>query len=209
MTLTTIKKTAPLALLAVAMSGSALAGNNGQNNGSDKGRKGEPQGSISVVTSCSLCGDPSAPGYDPANYVNCDLTNPTLYVSAEIIDETGDLEPDASITLQFDVDASAQRRDKGGKDAWTGIGDASIDLPSADGTWDATFDLCALDPTIDGAKAASGIVNVVVTNLDASKEAYSGSCENFDPDPSTAEDEDGIDQSNFNIRELGVTCSAP
>ena len=46
-TLTTIKtitKAAPLALLAVAMSGSALAGNNGQNNGSDKGRKGEPQG---------------------------------------------------------------------------------------------------------------------------------------------------------------------
>ena len=205
-TINTIKKAAPLALLAVVMSGSAFAQGNGQNNGSDKGRKGEPQGSVRVVTSCSLCGDPSADGYDPSNYVYCDLTDPKLYISAEIIDETGDLPPDAGLTLQFDVDAALLRRDKGGRDAWTTVDTTGIALPSGDGTWDADFDLCA-DSSIVDAKGVTGKVNVIITNLDASKEVYSAICENFDPYPYTEEDEDGIDQSNFDVKALGIECN--
>ena len=206
-TIKTIKKAAPLALLAVVMSGSAFAGPGKGNGPKDKGPKGEPKASVSVVTSCSLCGYPSASGYDPREYIDCiydDPSNPTLYVSAKITDETGDVyDP---IMLELDVDANLTRKDAGGgPNAWTNVAEKSIDAPS-NGTWDTTFDLCVEDPTIGGAKAASAIVNVVVTEGDASKAVYSSRCENFDPYPDTEEDEDGIDQSDFDIRSLGISC---
>jgi len=207
--LTIIMKAAPLALLAVVMSGSAFAGPGNGNGPKDKGPKGEPQASVSVVTNCSLC-DPDAYGYDPANYVNCDYSksDPILYVSATITDETGDVyDP---ITLQLDVDATGLRRDKGGKDAWTGIGGEAMTYDSATGTWNvAKLHLCQLDNNIDGAKAASAIVNVMVTNYNASKDIYSSRCENtiVNEDPYDGiEDEDFVDQSNFDIKSLGIDC---
>jgi hypothetical protein len=203
-TISTIKKAAPLALLAVVMSGSAFAGPGKGNGPKDKGPKGEPQASVSVVTNCSLC-DPNAEGYDPANYVNCDYskTDPVLYVSATITDETGDvMEP---VDLDLDVNAYVTRKDKGPR--WYRIPTATPILgASGSGTWDTTLNLCDFDASIGDAKAVSAIVEVEVVNFEASKDVYSSRCENFDPDPDTDEDEDYIDQSNFDISALGISC---
>ncbi len=205
-TIKTITKAAPLALLAVVLSGSAFARHNDDHVPGPKNDK--PQPSVEVVTSCSLCGSPGADGYDPRDYINCDYdeSDPTLFVSATITDETGDVV--TPIVLELDVDATATRKGRG--PMWHTILPAEpIAGPSGDGTWDAQLKLCQLDPTIDGAKAASAIVSVVVLNPDASKSVYSSRCENFDPDPETDEDEDGIDQSNFDISELMIDCPDP
>jgi hypothetical protein len=214
-TISTIKKAAPLALLAVVMSGSAFAQGKGQNNGSDKGRKGEPQGSLSVVTTCSLCGDPSAPDFDPAKYVDCEFSksDPALHVAAKITDETGDVyDP---VDLGIEVDANVQRKDKGGPNSWVGIPDMTGAVSTSPGTWTTVLYPCRVDPTINTAKAFSAIVNAEITAIDASRDIYTSRCENIDADdPTTTDidesqteaDEDEIDQSDFDVKALGITC---
>ena len=217
-TINTITKAAPLALLAVVMSGSAFAG---KNDNPGKGKKGEPQGSLDVVVTCSLC-DPNNPYYDPKNYVNCsfDTSNPTMYVSAEIKDETGDFEPDETVVVPtIDVEAFGLRRDMGGKDAWTsltGYEPAVAEIGAPLGKWETMLKPCELDDSISeqpgGAKAISALVNVTITNLDASKDTYSGQCENIIVNEDLydgVEDEDLVDQSNFNVKELGISCDVP
>ena len=211
-TIKTIKKAAPLALLAVVMSGSAFA-----NPGKGKGPKDkdQPQASISVHTSCSLC-DPTVEGYDPANYVNCDYNkeNPTFYVVAEITDETGDLDYGVELTPALSVDATLLRKDTGGKDTWYQVSKTES-YSAYPGQWSTELKPCELDSSISdhpgGAKAITALVNVVVTNpANASKSVYASKCENFDPYPETEEiDEDYIDQSDFDVKPLGISCNVP
>lgn len=165
-TISTITKAAPLALLAVAMSGSAFAGGKGPNK--------DPQASIDVYTVCSF-----------EYYMNNEY-KPTLVVETTITDASDDTPVTpilGSKTVQAKQKSRGPMRDLLG---------AEIDEPAALGTTTEYIDLCADGPNpLDPMSTALGAeVTVILEN--GRKSEYGGRCEN----PFTDYNNDGIDDAD-------------
>jgi hypothetical protein len=194
MTLTTIKKTAPLALLAVMLSGTALAGK-GENNGKnpracppdEQCDKSGPKGSLDLTVHCRI---------------NDDIYDPVISVDLTIIDASDD-EPLPEGTV---IAPSAGAVRKNGGPTWYGFGSKqALVYDSVNEIWETDLHLCWLDPSIEDYKAASAVVNVTIENADYSETTFSANCEEFYED-GDGDGMDDMDNSNFNIRELYIDC---
>ena len=183
-TINTIIKAAPLALLAVVLSGSAFAG---PGNGKKPGPRpdGTPKASISFTTECRFNGD---------------TTNPAINVQIEITDESGD---EFSLEPEDYIDRSATAVRKNGGPNWYAFGPTqTLADDDEDGIFETDLYLC---PGIAGYKSASAVINVTVESPDGTQTTFSGNCEEFfeDLDGDTYDD---MDNSGFDVRELGITC---
>ena len=185
-TITTIKKAAPLALLAVVMSGSAFAGP-----GNGKGDR--PKGaklSLDIVNVCTL--DISNPN-DPV--VNLEVT----------IDDVSDDNGVGGGTITSRT-AQASVKDKG--KLFDPVGPV-VDLTQAGAVWTAELHLCAGDAlddaAVENAKAANSLISIDVLNGDGSATTFSTMCD----DPYTDYNMDGYDdadESDISIGHLGIDC---
>jgi hypothetical protein len=155
----TIKKAAPLALLAVVMSGSALAGPPDKAGKPDKG--GRPDkggyGSIEVTNDCSL--DPKTKEF---------------VVHSTIEDASDDR---ADVYAQVDT-ITVTAKQKGDKGPWGYLGSPDEDQAYV-GPNTATFPLCT--GLADGATALNAEIDVVLLNGSKGKTTLSSKCDD-DPD---------------------------
>jgi hypothetical protein len=186
-TIKTIKKAAPLALLAVVMSGSAFAG-------PGKGKGDRPKGaklSLDVENVCELA-NPFNPN-DP-------VLNLTVTID-DVSDDNGT--GGGTITART---AQASVKDKG--KMFDLIGPV-VDLTPEGDVWTAELHLCAGDAAddalVENARAANSLVSIEVLNGDGSSTTFSTMCD----DPYTDYDMDGnddADESDISIRHLGIDC---
>jgi hypothetical protein len=218
-TIKTITKAAPLALLAVVLSGSAFA-DPGDNNGKKGNRTQGSKLSLNVSTTCELVPRAGAQ-YD-------DYTNPVLIVET-VVDSSDS--GDDGIGASSVKSKKAQAVAKKGKNSRL-IGEekdllpVDVDPDPVDGpaivTYTQMFDVCddyddgygtiteGLQPSDKGVSAVATLVVDDGENMTS----FASQCENIDPYPETEEDEDGVDQSNFDIGtdamppyEYPVVCS--
>jgi hypothetical protein len=171
-TINTIKKAAPLALLAVVMSGSAFAG---PGKGQGPKDKGDGQASIDVYTVCSF-----------EYYMNYEY-KPTLVVETTITDASDDT-PGVTPILGAKT-VQAKQKSRGPERDLLG---AQIDDPAALGTTTEYIELCAdgVNPLDPNSTALGAVVTVILEN--GRKSEYGGRCEN----PYTDYNNDGIDDAD-------------
>ncbi len=190
-TINTIKKAAPLALLAVAMSGSAFAGpDNGNGNGKGDRPKG-PKLSLDIVNVCSLPDD-----FNP--------NDPVLNLKVTIDDVSDDNGTGGGTILSRSAQASVKKKGK----MFDPVG-PSVPLTDEGYVWTAELHLCAGDAEddalVENAKAANSLVSIVVLNGDDSETTFSTMCDN----PYTDDNDDGMDdedESDISIGHLGISC---
>jgi hypothetical protein len=179
-TINTIKKAAPLALLAVVLSGSAFAG---------PGKKDRPKGpklSLDVYTLCKLNAD--------------DYQDPFIEVTTTISDTSGDNGNDGMVILSQKAYAATKARGP-----FKTMSDEGVDLvedsdPYTVDTYVAELHLCdmGLEP---GDRAATAVS--IVTVSDGTQ--FSSKCEN----PYTDEDGDEMDdadESNIDLDAYAIHC---
>lgn len=170
-TISTIKKAAPLALLAVVMSGSAFAG---PGKGQGPKDKGDGQASIDVYTVCEF------------RHTMDGVWKPTFVVTTTITNESGDtpVEPILGAkTVQAKQKSRGPMRDLLG---------AQIDAPASMGTTTEYIELCAdgANPLDPKSTALGAVVTVILEN--GRKSEYGGRCEN----PYTDYNNDGYDDAD-------------
>jgi len=170
-TIKTIKKAAPLALLAVVMSGSAFAG---PGNGKGDRPKG-PKLSIDVYNDCT------------ANGTSLDITTTVTPSGSELGDGGAQIQtPIAYAALKEDV----CEENKGGKLKCSqgfvpkGQGDDIDDLMDYSGplTWTKSIDVCALDSSLTAGTVVNAEVSVPVDYDSDVTTTWVSRC---DDDPST------------------------
>ena len=171
-TISTIKKAAPLALLAVVLSGSAFAG---PGKGKGPKDKGDGQASIDVYTLC-----------DVKYYDMYGNWKPTFVVKTTISDASDDSPVTPVLGLKT---VQAKQKSRGPERDLLG---AQIDDPASMGTTTEYIELCAdgenpLDPK---STALGAVVTVILEN--GRKSEYGGRCEN----PYTDYNNDGYDDAD-------------
>ena len=191
-TINTIKKAAPLALLAVVMSGSAFAGP-GENNG--KKKENRPTGSkisLDLVNICTLnTSDPRI-----------------LDLKVSIADVSGTEPGDGAGTAMFPPTAQASVKKSG--PVFTPVGPVKpLSNAVGDGYWRVSLNLCDGDENddalVENAKAANSVVSIDVLNSNGETTTFSTMCDNPYTDDNY-DDQDDMDESDISIGHLGISC---
>jgi hypothetical protein len=194
MKLTTIKKTVPLALIAVALSSTAFAGPKGD-------RPAKAKLSINVYNACT------------ANGTSLDITTTVTPSDSGRTDGGAEVKtPTAYAALKGEVCTV----NKGGKEKCSqgfvpaGQGDAIDDFMdmSGDLTWTKSINLCELDPTLTAGTAVNAEISVPVDYDGDITTTWVSSC---DDDPITmCEDIYGneyvCEDSDESIVEIEASC---
>ena len=198
-TIKTIKKAAPLALLAVVMSGSALAGPKGD-------RPKGPKFSIDVENFCEV-------NEDNGRYL--DVTTTVTPSGSQPGDGGGEVgTPKADAAFKGEVCET----NKGGKEKcsqdFIPAGDAQY-MYLSDGNWVKSIDLCATKPgeTLSKGTAINALISVPVKVDGKVQATWVSRCDDLDIYPDdyawvNGEYVDDNDQSNVNLEE-DIVCPTP
>ena len=192
MKLTTIKKTAPLALLAVIISASAFAGPQGD-------RPSKKKLSIDVYNDCSARG----------TYL--DITTEVTPSGSQLGDGGAEIQtPEAGAAFKGEV---CRTNPRGRENCSAGFVPAGapelMDFAGSDPlTWTASIDLCALDSTLTAGTAVNAEVSVPVKYDEDVTTTWVSQC---DDDPDTfCVDDDGYpyvcEEFDESIVEVAVSC---
>jgi hypothetical protein len=206
-TINTIKKAAPLALLAVVMSGSAFAGPNGS-------RPTGPKLSIDVDNYCYFDANP--------RYL---VIETTVTPSGSQVGDNGGVFGTPMAQAAFrDEDCKFTPQ---GKEVCKSAGFVAVGAPkpmdeedpfdwsSAPGkdpspdAYSTSIDLCAVNPDILSETVVNALVQVTVTDDDGAT-TWASACDDvwFDSDDDPYDDgEDRVDQSDLQLDGVSIVCS--